>query len=512
MFAAACRMTWSAFQLTWPSLHRGLLIFNSMLTSSIDTDYPAGESSFPPGAVSSHLGIASNHYAPWTDIPSEFLHAELTRRYEALGKPLCGSGKARGSYNTSFHVAALVLILVLSTGGKSGPFPLSQDSPLTNSITACSFPIIVRRFPRFPIPHHFLFLSRHFGTGVLIATAFVHLLPTAFVSLTDPCLPSFWNHGYPAMAGLIAMVSVMLVVGIEMFFATRGAGHMHGSEYDVVPGDSDSHEHQQMGNGHAGTSRSRRNSMRPFRQTEIGSTVIDLPLAKMRRSVDNLVPGSPPASRMSTAAIQNARNSEDPDTDTDESPPPSASILLPSSHLPNPSSSLKPSELQTQQKLLLQCLLLEAGILFHSVFIGIALSVSLPPAFYVLLVAISFHQTFEGLALGSRIASATYTLPSTSPQPWLMALAYGTTTPIGQAIGLAVHGLYDPESEAGLLMVGIMNAVSSGLLLFAGLVELLAEDFLSDRSYEVLTGRRRFEACGAVIAGGALMALVGAWA
>ena len=314
------------------------------------------------------------------------------------------------------------------------------------------------------------------------------------------------------MAGLIAMTSVLVVVGIEMFFATRGAGHMHGSEYDAVPGDPDLHEHHQMGNGHAGPSRSRRDSMRPFRPAEIGITAIDLPLAKIRRSTDNQGPGSPPATRNSSATARNTRNLEDLDSDTDESPPPSASILLPSSHPPTPSFALKPSELQTQQKLLLQCLLLEAGILFHSVFIGIALSVSLPPAFYVLLVAISFHQTFEGLALGSRIASATSSLPAASPQPWLMALAYGTTTPIGQAIGLAVHGLYDPESEAGLLMVGVMNAVSSGLLLFAGLVELLAEDFLSDRSYEVLTGRRRFEACGAVVAGGALMALVGAWA
>ena len=314
------------------------------------------------------------------------------------------------------------------------------------------------------------------------------------------------------MAGLIAMTSVLVVVGIEMFFATRGAGHMHGSEYDAVPGDSDLHEQHQMSNGHAGPSRSRRDSMRPFRPAEIAITAIDLRLAKMRRSTDNQGPGSPPAARISTGTAHNPRSLEDLDSDTDESPPPSASILLPSHHPPTPPLTLKPSELQTQQKLLLQCLLLEAGILFHSVFIGIALSVSLPPAFYVLLVAISFHQTFEGLALGSRIASATSTLPAASPQPWLMALAYGTTTPIGQAIGLAVHGLYDPESEAGLLMVGVMNAVSSGLLLFAGLVELLAEDFLSDRSYEVLTGRRRFEACGAVVAGGALMALVGAWA
>ena len=93
-----------------------------------------------------------------------------------------------------------------------------------------------------------------------------------------------------------------------------------------------------------------------------------------------------------------------------------------------------------------------------------------------------------------------------------MALAYGTTTPIGQAIGLGVHGLYDPQGQVGLLMVGTMNAISSGLLLFAGLVELLAEDFLSDNSYVTLTGKRRLEACAAVVGGAFLMALVGAWA
>jgi len=34
-------------------------------------------------------------------------------------------------------------------------------------------------------------------------------------------------------------------------------------------------------------------------------------------------------------------------------------------------------------------------------------------------------------------------------------------------------------------MTGIMNAISSGLLIFASLVELMAEDFLSDESWEV---------------------------
>ena len=56
-----------------------------------------------------------------------------------------------------------------------------------------------------------------------------------------------------------------------------------------------------------------------------------------------------------------------------------------------------------------------------------------------------------------------------------------------------------------------MNAISAGLLLYAGLVQLLAEDFLSDHSYVDLQGRRRIEACAAaVVCGSLLMALVGA--
>lgn len=119
-------------------------------------------------------------------------------------------------------------------------------------------------------------------------------------------------------------------------------------------------------------------------------------------------------------------------------------------------------------------------------------------------------ESFEGLALGTRIAALHF--PRSSPRPWLMVLAFGTTTPIGQAIGLFVHRFYDPQSQTGLLMVGVMNAISSGLLLFAGLVQLLAEDFLTEKSYRALRGKRRVHAFLAVAAGATLMAAVGAFA
>lgn len=119
-------------------------------------------------------------------------------------------------------------------------------------------------------------------------------------------------------------------------------------------------------------------------------------------------------------------------------------------------------------------------------------------------------ETFEGLALGSRIAEIDW--PKEALQPWLMAFTYGCTTPFGQAIGLATRNLYSPGSIEGLLMVGIMNAISSGLLIHASLVELLSEDFLSERSWRILRGRRRVGACFLVFAGAFGMSLVGAWA
>jgi zinc transporter 1/2/3 len=325
------------------------------------------------------------------------------------------------------------------------------------------------------------------------------------------------------MAGFIAMVSMMVVVGVEMFFATKGAGHSHSSEYSSVSqATREQSGHAGRQNGHARPPNRRTESLRPFKQA---------PLGAHGESSENLVSRqnhnwSEEANGHEIPLVSKTKKStEDDDNESDldleELDPQSHELPYIDTLADDPEAHSAPrpgagptsplTEHQAQQKALLQCLLLEAGILFHSIFIGMAVSVATGTAFIVLLIAISFHQTFEGLALGSRIAAIS-AFEKGSWKPWLMALAYGTTTPAGQAIGLLVHNLYDPYSQMGLLMVGVMNAISSGLLLFAGLVELLAEDFLSDHSYETLKGARRLEACAAVVAGSMLMALVGAWA
>jgi zinc transporter ZupT len=100
--------------------------------------------------------------------------------------------------------------------------------------------------------------------------------------------------------------------------------------------------------------------------------------------------------------------------------------------------------------------MLEGGILFHSVFVGMTVSIT-TEGFLILLVAISFHQLFEGLGLGSRIAAVPY--PKTSITPWILVVAFGTTAPIGQAIGILTRNTYDPESAFGLIIVGVFNAM-----------------------------------------------------
>jgi len=439
------------------------------------------------------LGLRAND-PRWSSIPTELLLAELSRRDDASERPACGSGK-KGSYDTGIHVFALFLILTLST-------------------LSCGFPLFSQRLTKgSKRQRNIIFLCQHFGTGVLMATAFVHLLPTAFNSLTDPCLPRFFSKGYRPLAGLIAMVSAFVVVALESYLSTRGAGHSHSHH----AWEEESEDSDEAGNGYTQPGESA--SQRARRDRPANIALDDLEATEGLVAGASPLPGSTPtmpppregllkSQRDSTQ--EDDRESLDLELSFEElrpSPEPSQQQhkpdagLRPLQHVPTPDE---------QKRLMLQCVLLEAGILFHSVFIGMALSVATGPTFAAFLIAISFHQSFEGLALGTRIAALHF--PRSSPRPWLMVLAFGATTPLGQAIGLFVHRFYDPMSQTGLLMVGFMNAISSGLLLFAGLVQLLAEDFLSEKSYKMLKGRRRASAFLAVVGGAALMAGVGAFA
>lgn len=121
---------------------------------------------------------------------------------------------------------------------------------------------------------------------------------------------------------------------------------------------------------------------------------------------------------------------------------------------------------------------MELGIVSHSIIIGLSLGVSQSPCTIKPLIgALSFHQFFEGFALGGCISQAQFsTFHST-----MMACFFAITTPVGIAAGTALASFYNPNSPRALVVEGIFDSVSAGILVYMSLVDLIAADFLSKR-------------------------------
>ncbi|CAN8259583.1 unnamed protein product [Cochlearia groenlandica] len=123
---------------------------------------------------------------------------------------------------------------------------------------------------------------------------------------------------------------------------------------------------------------------------------------------------------------------------------------------------------------------LEIGIVVHSVIIGISLGASQSvETVKPLMAALSFHQFFEGLGLGGCISLAELQSKSTV----IMAAFFSVTAPVGIGIGMGMSsGLgYSKESKEAIMVEGMLNAASAGILIYMSLVDLLAADFANPR-------------------------------
>jgi len=152
-------------------------------------------------------------------------------------------------------------------------------------------------------------------------------------------------------------------------------------------------------------------------------------------------------------------------------------------------------------------MIMECGIIFHSLLIGLTLVVAGDSSFKVLFVVILFHQMFEGLALGSRIAD----LRTHMTSKLLMATAFALVTPIGMAIGIGVLNQFNGNDKATIVAIGTLDALSSGILLWVGLVELLAHDWIHGELRDAPL-RLVVPAAVSLVAGIVLMSFLGKWA
>ncbi|KAK3984551.1 hypothetical protein QBC44DRAFT_353586 [Cladorrhinum sp. PSN332] len=184
---------------------------------------------------------------------------------------------------------------------------------------------------------------------------------------------------------------------------------------------------------------------------------------------------------------------------------------------------------------MLSIYVMEAGIIFHSLIIGLTLVVAGDRFLLTLFAVILFHQMFEGLALGTRIASlGTYDhLPTTAEraasqgsdddgwseskvsmsQKITLAAAFALVTPLGMAIGIGVLSQFNGNDPQTIVAIGVLDALSAGILLWVGVVEMWASDWAVESSVfadadAVTTGM----GLGGLVTGMVAMSVLGKWA
>ncbi|RMY55772.1 hypothetical protein D0863_13202 [Hortaea werneckii] len=169
--------------------------------------------------------------------------------------------------------------------------------------------------------------------------------------------------------------------------------------------------------------------------------------------------------------------------------------------------ALDPADKLSTRELTSSVLVMECGIIFHSILIGITLVVAGSSGFITLFVVILFHQMFEGIALGSRIAL----LPSKMLHKLLLAVGFAVTTPIGMAIGTGVLSQFNGNDPSTIVAIGTLDAFSAGILLWVGVVEMLFHDWWLGPLAKVGAVKAVLAMVG-LMAGLALMSLLGKWA
>lgn len=280
------------------------------------------------------------------------------------------------------------------------------------------------------------FICRHFGTGVIISTAFVHLLSHAMIYWGNSCIGEL---KYEATGPAVSMGAVWLVFLID-FFLLRTLRKRTGQ------GSLCNHDdhHPQEGS---------------------------LEAARMEKSNSHSTLDRTPSTETSTTY-----------------------------------GDLTYAQAKVAEW---DVIAIEAGIVFHSILIGVTLGVATGSGFVALLIAITFHQLFEGLALGSRLSLLKW---KSTGYKLLMATAFVLTTPLGVAIGVGVRKSFNGNNAATLVVLGTFHSLSAGILLYTALVELLAGDFIHNKGMQKSSLFRCVAAVTALTVGVMAMSVLALWA
>lgn len=320
------------------------------------------------------------------------------------------------------RVAALFVILIISTA-------------------VTFFPVVAKRVRKLRIPLYVYLFARYFGAGVIVATAFIHLLDPAYEEIGPASCVGMTGRwaDYPWCPAIV--LTCVVFIFLLDFTAERYVEIKYGEQ--IAP--------------------------------DIQDAITNRPDGQQAKRVE--------------IELQEAYKAKFSTEGFDD-------------------EEYTAAQEHSYKQQIAAFLILEFGVIFHSIVIGLNLGV-VGDEFKTLFVVLVFHQSFEGLGIGARMSAIPF--PPSSWLPWLLCLAYGLTTPIAIAIGLGVRTTYNPESFTASVVSGVLDSMSAGILIYTGLVELLARDFLFNPVRSRDNTRLAFMLV-CVVLGVGTMALLGKWA
>ncbi|XBW36894.1 hypothetical protein QEN19_002473 [Hanseniaspora menglaensis] len=320
-----------------------------------------------------------------------------------------------------------------------------------------------------PILSVVFFIARYFGQGVIFATAFIHLLQPANESLTADCLTGTWQEypfAFAICMGAVFSIYLMEIVTrhyIEQLTGVDGGMHGHGhfGAGDIM---EKSHLEQHGVQTHTCTNKAE-SSANNSRESESEEDII----SKFDEIVD-VEKNSLESTTLDEVDVEEDKTSE--------------------------------SYISYRNQVVSVCIL-EFGVIFHSVFVGLTLGV-VGKQFKTLFCVMVFHQMFEGAACGTRIVELGRKHFKTQ---LLFGLMFCITTPLTIAIGVGMRHSLSVSSIKANIVSGCFDSVSAGILIYNSF-ELLFSAFNEHRGNIKMKLLAYFTTCFGV----GVMALLGKWA
>ncbi|KAM7197898.1 Zinc/iron permease [Rhypophila sp. PSN 637] len=396
------------------------------------------------------------------------LHSVLLARHEEGSlTPACDRAEAGSDY-WGLRIASIFVILAGSGIGAILPVWLARTSKLK-------------------VPQACFFIAKYFGSGVILATAWMHLLSPASDNLRDECLADRLPDYDWAMA--IGLMTVMVMFLVEIVVAQFDWGFSSAHGHDHGHGHSHTHVHEPKSAASSPSLMGRKSSHQA--DLESGSS------GKSATSADTTTtPGN-------DGALKDVQARTGLQKEVSYLPGGEEHLAHQRDHVEGDSHTNFAAQMTA-------LFILEFGVIFHSIFIGLTLAVT--NNFIILFVVLVFHQTFEGLGLGARLATATWPADSRRWTPYLLAGLYAISTPISIGIGLGVNKSLALDASTSKIVNGVFDAISGGILMYTGLVELLAHEFMFNPDMRKAGLKMQLRAYACVAVGVGLMALLAKWA